>query len=755
MFAENQNEINTEVISGDIQGVEPKFSSVEDLAIDVPESKISDANEGISSPEVNEGEHGTAVEASKNDYSDDLGTVTSKEATSLGVAAGEKSEVNEDNSYPLASESKCSVAPCASEKDSETQQISDNLEVVEVRVVAASEKSENHCAEDSAVQVQENQISDKINDFSNSEISDPVPYTAAEASGSKQIAENAETESVRQTTSVDSGFVPTAGNCENQCRVEFADEVQDSQISDGNNNVSNIEISEPSIAAAADSEIELEMKQISEDVATEAVREGAPVEVHVVTAEEKSENSCQEDVVLNVQQVEQDIEGNEHVESSMYTVAEASEVKTEMNYTSEKMTTETAMETTSVDFAVIAAENSENQCEEILVEVPAGNNKNKDISNPEITGPEPCRAAQASEVESKMKQIPEIVETERILDDAAVEDVTLAAAENSQISENVGTETVRQSTSVDFAVAKEAGDLENPCGGGFSAEVPGNQVSDENKDASNTGINEPEPSTAFGASETHSEMKQIFEIVETETVREDTCVEVGTLAAEENSEMISHNMEKEIAGEVSLDNDGTLTATEISENPSQKDFMVDGQDNKKSDERGHEPTTVASCNEVEIKQIPHNSEMVTAKVVTLLEAGVAEVSTEKEKNSEDSAVEVPEKFYDASEDVSNLESNEDQYSPVAGTSVTKDDVIQMAVETSETVTLKETVSDISLATDLKGDISSENPVDGSHGIHSIPCVNNDPIVESDVGEFTAANEGLPSSVEGDDKDLSH
>ncbi|XP_019163693.1 PREDICTED: chromatin structure-remodeling complex protein SYD isoform X2 [Ipomoea nil] len=752
---ENQMEINAEVISGDIQGVEPKFSSVEGLAIDVPQSQISDANEGISKPEVNEGEHATAFEASKNDseiecISDDLGTVTSKEATSIGiVGAGEKLEVNDDTSYPLPGESKCSAAPRASEEDSEAQLISENLEIVEVRVVTAAEKSENPCGEDSAVQVQENQRSDKTNDISNSEISDPEQYIAAEASQTKQIAENVETGRVRQATSVDSGFVAAAGNSENPCGVNFTNEVQDNQISDGNKNVSKIEISEPSIAAG-DSEIVFEMKQISENVATEAVREGTSVEV---TAEEKSENSCQEDLVPKVQ-VEQDIDGNEHisdpeaVESSMYTVAEASEVMTEMEYTSEKLEAETAKETTSVDFAFIAAENSENQIgEDILVEEQVVNNKNKDNLNP--TEPEPCSATQASEVESKMKQILETVETETILDDTSVEDVTLAAAENSQmISENMGIETVRQSTSVDYAVVKEAGNFEDPCG-----EVLRNQVSDENKGTSNTGIAEPEPSTAFGASETHSEMKLIFEIVETETVKEDISVEVGALATEENSEMISHNTEKEIAGEVSSVDGGALAGTEISENPSQKDFMVEVQENKKSDGRGHEPTTVASCNEVEIKQIPQNSEMVTAKAVTLLEAEVVEVPNENlEKIPEDSAVEVQEKFYDAIEDVSNLESNKDQNSPV-GTSGTKDDFIQMAVETSETVTYKETVSDISLATDLKGDISFEKPVDGSHGI---PCINDDPIVESEVGDCsTAADEGLPSALEGDDKDLSH
>nr|GLL31664.1 chromatin structure-remodeling complex protein SYD isoform X2 [Ipomoea trifida] len=755
---ENQMKINTEVISGDIQGVEPKFSSVEGLAIDVPQSQISNANEGISKPEVNEGEHATAVDASNNDseiecISDDLGTVTSKEATSIGVVeAGEKSEVDEDTSYQLPSESKCSAAPWASEEDSEAQQISENLEIVEVRVVTAAEKSETPCGEDSAFQVQENQRSDKTNDLSNSEISNPEQYIAAEASRTKQIAENVETESVRQATSVDSGFVAAAGNSENPCGVDVANEVQDNQISDGNKNVSKIEISEPSIAAG-DSEIVFEMKQISESVATEAVREGTSVEV---TAEEKSENSCQEDLAPKVQ-VEQDIDGNEHispkvqVESSMSTVAEASEVKTEMKYTSEKLEAETAKETTSVDFAFIAAENSENQIgEDILVEVQVVN-KNKDNLNP--TEPEPCSATHASEVESKMKQILETVETETILDDTSVEDVTLAAAENSQmISENMGIETVKQSTSVDYAVVKEAGSFEDPCG-----EVLRNQVSDENKGTSNTGIAEPEPSTTFGASETHSEMKQIFEIVKTETVKEDTSVEVGTLAAEENSEMISHNTEKEIAGEVSSVDDRALAGTEISENPSQKDFMVEVQENKKSDGKGHEPTTVASCNEVEIKQIPQNSEMVTAKAVTLLEAEAAEVPNENlEKIPEDSAIEVPEKFYDAIEDVSNLESNEDQNSPVAGTSVTKDDCIQMAVETSETVTFKETVSDISLATDVKGDISFEKPVDGSHGIHSTPCINDDPILESDVGDCsTAADEGLPSAVEGDDKDLSH
>nr|GMD90019.1 pentatricopeptide repeat-containing protein At4g14850 [Ipomoea batatas] len=81
-----------------------------------------------------------------------------------------------------------------------------------------------------------------------------------------------ETESLRQITSVDFGFVAAAGNSKDSCGVDFANEVQDNQISYGNNNGSKIEISEPSIAAG-DSEIVFEMKQIFESVATEAVKE--------------------------------------------------------------------------------------------------------------------------------------------------------------------------------------------------------------------------------------------------------------------------------------------------------------------------------------------------------------------------------------------------------------------------------------------------------------------------------------------------
>nr|GMD50295.1 QWRF motif-containing protein 2-like [Ipomoea batatas] len=75
------------------------------------------------------------------------------------------------------------------------------------------------------------------------------------------------------------------------------------------------------------------------------------------------------------------------------------------------------------------------------------------------------------------------------------------------------------------------------------SEVQDNQISDGNKNVSKTSI-------VVGDSEIVFEMKQTSESVATEAVKEGTYVEVGTLAAKENSEMISHNIEREVAGEV-------------------------------------------------------------------------------------------------------------------------------------------------------------------------------------------------------------
>nr|GMC60594.1 T-complex protein 1 subunit delta [Ipomoea batatas] len=67
-------------------------------------------------------------------------------------------------------------------------------------------------------------------------------------------------------------------------------------------------------------------------------------------------------------------------------------------------------------------------------------------------------------------------------------------------------------------------------------EVPDNQISDGNMNVSKTSI--------------------VAESVVTEAVKEDTYVEVGTLVAKENSKMISHNTEREVAGDIAMLNHG-------------------------------------------------------------------------------------------------------------------------------------------------------------------------------------------------------
>nr|GME16360.1 T-complex protein 1 subunit delta [Ipomoea batatas] len=76
-----------------------------------------------------------------------------------------------------------------------------------------------------------------------------------------------------------------------------------------------------------------------------------------------------------------------------------------------------------------------------------------------------------------------------------------------------------------------------------------NQISDGNMNVSKTSI-------VAGDSKIVFEMKQTSESVVTEAVKEDTYVEVGTLVAKENSEMISHNTEREVAGDIAMLNHG-------------------------------------------------------------------------------------------------------------------------------------------------------------------------------------------------------
>ncbi|VFQ71571.1 unnamed protein product [Cuscuta campestris] len=495
---ENQMQTSDLVISDQIQVVGSRVSFVaEHIAVDVTGRGVYDSSEGISHPE---------------DLAPGENSGSPCRVDSVQVQEQLRPELSEDMSHPLSRESKRSIAPWVFKKISEEVPISGNMDTLEVRVVTEADTSDIPSKEESSFAVPEK--------FSEQ-------YTTTESSGTKQTLEEVESESATQATAVDSRYLATDENSENLCRVQSAQPIN----------------------ALGKSESELETKLISENLKRDVVEVG---------------NSVKD---------------------------------------------------------VVAAKNSETPYVECTVLEISSNPNAVEIIGPELHGVD-----RDAETKSQLKQIFDIVDTEAVIKNTAVEDGSLTTV----------------------AAAK-------------------------------TDVSGPELCTATRPSE----------IAETEIVRDDTSVEGAALATTLDSEMASENIETNIVGVKASVDDGALAATEISENPSEKDVRAQEKKRTESGEE-HEPTSVAFRNEVDIKQTPQKPET----VITILDAGVAEAPTLLESVSHDifAVKTLQNKISDGNGDASDHESNEHQISPVDGTS--RDEVIQIAVEASKTDTVKETVSDV-------------------------------------------------------------